>query len=156
MKILSVQVDDEVYDVVKKEADRRGIFVSELIRGSLGWESVDIYPNTLDTKKDRDLLLAMAVSELFPNEVIDVITNMLKHISNDKKKTTLQWIQKRYSFVFDNLKLVNYELIQFLDSEEVIEIGEVVTSFTHFITNVKKTKTNIRRFIAACGGKSNL
>ena len=153
MKTLGARVDDDVYLRYQKESIKRNITISDVLRQSLGWELVEIYPEKLKYNKDTDLLMSMAMSELIPSNVIDVVRESLKHVSDTKKKETLEWILRRYVYVYENLKLINDEFIKVIDNDQIVLMGIVFESFAQFMGSVKKNKTNVEKFRKGCLGK---
>jgi len=153
MKTLSVNVPDVVYQAFQNLAKKHNRFVSEIIRESLGWEDIEIFPKTLNAHRDNSLVTSMAVSELMPNNVIDTITEQLKFVKDKKKRQTLEWIRMRYAYVYHSLTLINNEFIETLDNESIEEMMIIFESFSHFLENTKKTKTALSKFTDACNFK---
>ena len=148
--VISASVPIEVRDKLRLMANNKDVFVSELIRQSLGWEEVEIFPNTLNSKYDMDLLSNMSVSELPLNFAIERIDEMLEKVSKPNKVKTLEWIKRRYTWVYENLKMVNMEFIDQIDDENVIIMGEYYNAFLDFINKTNKTKENRKKFIEGC------
>ena len=148
--IISVRVHPEVKEKLQAVAEKRDVFVSDVIRQSLGWEEVDIFPSTLNTKYDMDLLSNMSVTELPLNFAIERIEEMLEKVKSPKKVKTLLWIKNRYKWVYENLKTVNMEFIDQIDDENIIIMGEYYNAFLDFINRKGKTKENRKKFIEGC------
>jgi len=147
---ISVQVHHEVKDALLKVAKKKNIFLSDVIRQSLGWEEVDIFPKTLSTKYDMNLISNMAVTELPLNFAIEKIDEMLGKITNPKKVKTLKWIKRRYTWVYENLKNINSEFIEQIDDDGIIVMGEYYNSFLDFINKSNKTKDDYKKFAEGC------
>ena len=151
--VISVVVDTDIKEALQAVAESNGVFLSDVIRESVGWENAEIKPNSLAGKRDKDLVLAMAVSELFPNTVIDFCKESIKHTKSDSKKKTLEWIKKRYHWIYENMKAVNYQMLEVLDQEYINDNSQIVEDFTRFLQHAKKTKTNLNRFHKVCWEK---
>jgi len=152
---LSVQVDQEVKDSLQSIADSKGVFLSETVRGLLGWESVDIFPNTMKGKRDTDIIMNLALNELLPLNSIELIKEALEHANSDQKKTTLSWLLRRQEFLYQMQKLINDQFIDLIERADAEKMADVFDSFATFIKDVPKTKENLNNLKKACKVNNN-